>query len=73
MTNVKIQSPNECQIPKPKTDNHESTRLRWRSGAAGENSKARKKYRSNLESKKYFVFYLFRAFVIALFILTADR
>jgi hypothetical protein len=42
MTNVKIKSPNECQIPKPKTDNQESTRLRWRSGAAGEISKAQK-------------------------------
>ena len=28
MTNVKVQIPNECQMPKPKTNNHETTKFR---------------------------------------------
>ncbi len=28
MTNVKAQIPNECQMTKPKTNNHETTRCR---------------------------------------------
>jgi len=28
MTNVKVQSPKECQILKPKTNNHETTKNR---------------------------------------------
>jgi hypothetical protein len=32
MTNVKIQIPKECQISKPKTNNHETTRRRLPDG-----------------------------------------
>jgi len=28
MTNVKVQIPNECQMKKSKTNNHESTKIR---------------------------------------------